>query len=257
MKKIIFAVSLALMLLLSSCGGAPETPSQSGAQPDAAETKTPSQSGEQSIVAETKTPPAKALLDILGSDAYLLHYQGTLTLDGETMELDVTYVTNGDDTSIVNVMDDMTAHILVKDGVTYQIDDAAKTYYEIMETDGTENVLEAAQYEPTARGEAEVFGKMLPYDEYLDGEDVTRFYFDGDRLFAVTNENSDSRSLLKVLELTDKIPAGALDLPVGYQKGEMASFTDGEISEDLQKELDAMMEGMKDGEFTGDPPNGK
>lgn len=162
-----------------------------------------------------------SLEEIVKGETYLLHYKGTVTFEGQSYETDVTFATNGEDTSIQNVMGDITGYILVKDGITYQIDNDAKTYTPIYDADGTENVLDTSDLESSGTSSAEVFGKTLPYKEYTDGDETTRFYFDGEKLYAVAVNSSESESLLQVIELTNQVPANMLELPSGYVEAEL------------------------------------
>ena len=223
MKKLaLFFLILTTVLALCACG---KDVGSEGQQPAAKQQV----ATEKDKSKQESKSQAAGFEKIVQGDSYLLNYQGTVTIEGQSIETDVTFATNGKDTSIQNKMGDVTAHILVKDGVTYQIDDSRKTYTAIYEAkgkeneaDGTEDVLASAKQEPSDTGTAEVFGKQLPYKEYTDGDEITRFYTDGDQLYAVSVKSPDHESLLRVLELTDEVPASMLELPSGYTEAKIS-----------------------------------
>ncbi len=234
-------LSIILLLILPGCSSSKEASTPQEPQRSSA----PTSSGERDLPGETSGLLPVGYQDIFNGGSYFLHYKGTVTFEGQTVECDVTYATNGTDTSVVNVMDGMTAHILVKDGVTYQIDDTAKTYYVIAETDGTENVLNIADKERAGESTGNVDGKALPYKEYQLGDETTRFYFNGEKLYAVSTQTPDSESLMIVLELTDQVPASALSIPDGYTESTGAAVSGGQISDDLQKQVDDLIKEME------------
>lgn len=241
MKKI-YLFFLMLTVLLSFCACTQETGSDGQ-----------NQIPEQQISAEGGGPEQSQGLsfeEILKGEAYLIHYKGTVTFEGQSFEADVTFATNGEDTSICNVMGDVTGHILVKDGVTYQIDDANKTYTAIYEEDGTNDILDTTDQEPSGTGTAEIDGKQLPYKEYVDGEETTRFYFEGDKFYAIATKSPESSSMMLVLKFTDKVPAGMLELPGGYVEAEGAAIPGEALSpENLDQYVDELNKEMESAEY--------
>ena len=249
MKKMMFVLPIMLFLILSGCGSLQEVTAPSETQRSSAQASfsepAPASSGEPALPDEKSGSLTADYPGIFDGGSYLLHYKGTITFEGQTIESDVTFATDGTDTSVINVMDGMTAHILVKDGVTYQIDDGARTYYAVAETDGTENVLSIADKDSVGKGTGNVDGKGLPYEEYRLGDETTRFYFNDSKLYAVSTKTPDSESLMIVLELTDQVPASALTIPAGYTEISGTAVPGGQIPDDLEKQVDDLIKEME------------
>jgi PBP1b-binding outer membrane lipoprotein LpoB len=250
-------VLIMLLLILSGCSSAQENSLQQETQRSSA----PASSVEPAMPSETSGSPPEDYQDIFNGGSYLLHYKGTVTFMGQTIESDVTFATDGGNTSVVNVLNGMTAHILVKDGVTYQIDDGAKTYYPIAETDATENVLNISGKKRVGEGTGNMDSKELTYEEYQFEDEKTRFYFNDKKLHAVSTKTPDSESLMIVLELTDQVPASALSIPADTEITDTA-ILDGQVPDDLKKQADELIKQMEgasylEGDYRNDIPPGE
>ena len=88
-------------------------------------------------------------------------------------------------------------------------------------------------------------GKLLPYEEYRFGDETTRFYFNDNKLYAVSTKTPDSESLMIVLDLTDQVPASALTIPAGYTEISAITVPGGQIPDDLEKQVDDLLKEME------------
>ena len=233
MKKLIsLLLTLLMVITLAACGGEQVAGASDQNKPDAAKQ-------------EMGDLLSKVYADSMKSGQFLLHYQGTVTAEGQTMEMDVTTAVDGETIATISVMNGMTVHTLLQDGVMYLIDDQNKTYSEMEMMAGLE-LGDTAELEYKGKGTATVDGKEMHYEEYAIENGLMRYYFDGDKLYAISETVGSEEMMMKVLEFSDKVPEDMVSIPAGYTKG-ASPFGGMTMDEATQKELeDALAEAGMD-----------
>lgn len=181
MKKICsFLLALLFIAALAGCG-ASESSQSSSTHPSSAEKFSESQSAPN----ELGELLGKTYTDLLGCGRYFLHYQGTISAEGMTMNVETTYAIDGNTVATTMIGEQIKTHTLIKDGVYYALNDTAKTYTVIEVPPEMEDPFSGEAMTYVGKGMATVDGKEMQYEEYNDGMSVLRFYFDGKTLSAI------------------------------------------------------------------------
>jgi hypothetical protein len=112
------------------------------------------------------------------------------------------------------------SRIIIKDGVTYIIDDANKF---IMQAAGDMNptvglMTDYSGIAKTGDGTGEINGRSLPYEEYTDGGTgaMVRYYLDGGQVYAIETEYEGYKTVMVITNPKNSVPPDAFDLPEGY-----------------------------------------
>jgi len=177
-------------------------------------------------------------IELMKSGKYLIHYKVTNSMAGESMTAEITTAVDGETIAATMVAEGAKTRSLIKDGAAYLIDDENKTYMK-MDLGSDMPLNESEMFENTAdlayvgSGTDKVDGRSLPYEEYgVEGETL-RFYMDGKTLYAITSKTGADLVEMVILEFTDKIPDGMMDLPEGYEENDFTAMGDaGETDEE-------------------------
>ena len=251
MKKLLLhllTLTLALSLTACSGGGNPASAEQSN-KPS---TSAPEQS--KSAAPESKAPSAPELLssayvDIMKDGRFYMRYTATVTTDEGDFESEIATATDGE--TVANIMDTVGIKMrtLVMDGSFYQIDDTSKTYMkiDIPETQMDTGLTETEDLVYLGSGTDSVNGKVLPYEEYQVSDGTIRFYMDGKNLYALVIKTADGDMTMVVQEISDKIPAGMLELQADYKETAMPTIAAGiEMDEETKQQLEELQEEFGD-----------
>jgi predicted small lipoprotein YifL len=249
MKKFLTAVlAIALSLSLAACGGT--TPAGSGEAPAgniATETTTEATTTTATTTEATTTEattteaitteaPADSLTGSVAMDKLVAKME-----DGEfgfdfvlTMKDNADISTVGSvavkDEKIDMIMDTEvlgepgTMHILVADGKTHILDDAAKTVFTMEEEIGLEmepfTDSDFADITLTETGEAEVYGETLTFEDYEQGGETVRFYVKNNEIYAYETMDGENAVLLIFTSFEDDVPDDRFVVPADYTEVE-------------------------------------
>lgn len=160
-------------------------------------------------------------------------YSFSLTLDDQNK---IDYVKSDNSAYIDSIYDGEETKNIIKNGTTYLLKDAQKTYYSYQnnETDlyKIENQLEELNDMNFKTGKESINGKRYSYEEYsveteflfkyFEDSELknvkTRFYYDNDKLVYVKTIVGDYQELLKV-ETSNNVDKNLLELPSDYNEG--------------------------------------
>lgn len=209
MKKIL-ALFLAMLLMFSlvACGGEDEGTDANEETNTAQEEQEPAGN------------PSDHYMEILKGGKYYMEYKAVMSYDGTETEIEAKVALDGEDMYIESAAEGINGKILILDGTMYLIDDASKQYMEMSaEAINEQEVLEAGEdVSFVESGKGDINGETLKYDKYTSrGEDMF-FYFDGDDLKYIVSGSEGEQMVMEIIEFTDKIPDGLLELPKDYTK---------------------------------------
>lgn len=258
MKKLltVLAAILLIMALLAGCGGSDEPAAEDGTVAEQ-ESDSGSEADEEETSAAAGMPEGKRLAglyqDMMKSGKYYMKYEAwTVPIEAADAEpqlaMIISIAFDGDDSDTMIESEGMGSfRNLSLNGVTYMINDADKTYIEMPETDEESaeglDLLTSEDLELVDTGKDVVLGVTMSYEEYESGGETLRYYFDGDELYAFVVHDALGDLVMKVIELSDKIPSEMLKMPAGYINQMEAAFdipTEGMSEEDI-KALEEMM----------------
>ena len=200
MKKI-FIVLLAVMMIFSmllvGCGGTSDK-ENNGAP------------------TEVSDRLSASYADMMKNGKFSIHYKTTITADGQSFDADITSVTDGSNVSNIIIMNGITNHTMIIDGTVYSLNDENKTYSKMEIPNMGTDILDAGNMEYAGDGKETINGKKLEYEEYtIDGGSM-RYYFDGTKLYGMSQKSEDGEMFMEIIEITDKIPSDALSIPSDY-----------------------------------------
>jgi hypothetical protein len=222
MKKLtIFALALLLTFSLAACGGgnnSGNTDNSSGTTGDSTSTDG---STETSGGADGQAAP---LIAYLMSGTFSYDFTMSSEIGGETVETSGSVAKEGDNLALTMDMavagQNVKSRIILKDGVTYVLDDANKL---IVETPGGEDatagvVPDYSSMVKTGDGTGEIDGKTLPYEEYAQGDADTpvRYYLENGQVYGIGVGAEGSETVMLITNASDSAPAGVFDLPSDY-----------------------------------------
>jgi hypothetical protein len=137
--------------------------------------------------------------------------KGSMAMDGKNMAITTEMTVEGQQVK---------SRVIIKDGVTYIVDDANKF---IMKVSGDMNATEGmmTDYSGIAligSGTGEIDGKTLPYEEYAESEmgATVRYYLDGGQVYGIESEYEGYKTVMIITNTSKIVPPGAFDLPEGY-----------------------------------------
>jgi hypothetical protein len=138
---------------------------------------------------------------------------GSIAVDGDKIAMVVTAEESGVE---------MTMGVIVKDGKTYliSVDDEYVLATEGSEFDLTEEFVDldfdGVVFE--GRGEGEVNGVTLPYEEYSeDGSDTVRFYLSDGMVYAIESYDGDITSTMIIENFTTDVDADYFEIPEDFE----------------------------------------
>jgi outer membrane lipoprotein-sorting protein len=113
----------------------------------------------------------------------------------------------------------MSAKIIIKDGITYIIDDASKMILSmagVSEESLGGMVGDYSGIVKTGSGTGEINGKNLPYEDYTTDGQLVRYFLDGGDVYAIQTEIDGYKTTMFISNASGNVPSGAFDLPEGY-----------------------------------------
>jgi hypothetical protein len=228
MKKLLtITLALVLALSLAACGasnnggGATTSPANNSTTTPAS--NTPAQTPETT----TPTGGGQAMDSLIGwMMGGTFSYDFTQTSegpDGKT-ESSGSMAMDGENYAVTTEMtvegQTVKSRVIIKDGTTYIVDDANKF---IMKAPGGMNptagmLTDYSGIAQTGSGTGEIGGKTLPYEEYAESETgaAVRYYLDGGQVYGIESEYEGYKTVMIITNPSNKVPAGAFELPTGY-----------------------------------------
>ncbi len=258
MKKGLSALLLLLLTisLIACSGGNKETPAASSEKATDISGAPTESTSTAAVTAEKNLEKllSESYINIMKSGKFLMRYTATITTEAGSTTCEITTATDGENMSTVMNMMGLKIRTLMLDNVFYQVDDATKTYMkiEIPAIDTQNGLTETENLTYLGKGTGQVNGKTLPYEEYTadstENGETMRFYMDGTNLYAISVKSAANEEMVMViLELTDKIPAGMLELPSDYSETTIPSIPSGiGMDEETQKELEDLQKQFED-----------
>jgi hypothetical protein len=213
---------LTLALSLAACGSTDDTSNDNaGTSPQAgsdATAATGSASQEPADGGQAMTSLIQWMIDGTFSYDFTMTAEGpegktestgSMAMDGKNMAVTTEMTVEGQQVK---------SRIIVKDDVTYIVDDANKL---IMKAPGGMNatagmITDYSGIAPVGSGTGEIGGKTLPYEEYSQEGAMVRYYMDGGQVYGIESEYEGYRSVMIITNPSKTIPSGAFDLPEGY-----------------------------------------
>ncbi|MDR1066540.1 MAG: hypothetical protein LBL35_03765 [Clostridiales bacterium] len=111
--------------------------------------------------------------------------------------------------------------IIVKDDVTYIIDDANKLITKASNLSAEVANGMIADYSGLKlvnSGAGEIDGKTLPYEEYEMNGSTVKFYLENGQVYGMESEIAGHKTVTIITNPSNKVPDGAFDLPAGYKE---------------------------------------
>jgi hypothetical protein len=202
----------------SSSRPSPKPPAEGGA-PSSGEPAQPSGNG--------GIPEGQAMASLIGwmmdgtfSYDFTMKTEGP---DGNT-EGSGSMAVDGDDVAMTMEMtvagQAVKSRTIKKGDAMYIVDDINKTIMEMpVEMDMTEGMMtDYSGIAKTGEGTGEIDGKTLPYEEYTESETgaTVRYYLEGGQVYGMESDLEGFKSVMIIKNPSNRVPAGALDLPAGY-----------------------------------------
>jgi predicted small secreted protein len=146
---------------------------------------------------------------IIEADGIWLNNSGSLSADGGNLAM-------SGEMSIEGILVKM--RVVHKDGKAYMIDEMNGIVIEIPpgEDDiAAELKTDYSGFVKTGEGAGEFDGRVLPYEEYTEGDTgvSVRFYLDGGVICGIEMNNGGYIFLMSIKNITNSVPAGVFDLP--------------------------------------------
>jgi len=213
MKKLTtLALVLVLALSLTACGKK---------TPDGA-TGNPSEDVTQTTPVENESASLENLMDWMRGGTFYFAYTNEMEYEGIPMTSKGSYATDGGnyaistETTILGQV--MKNRIIAKGGVTHIIDDEEKTIRKSTADVSrySEQIADVSKLNLKGQGQGEVKGKVLPYEEYIDGDMTIRYYMDGGKVYAIESEGEGAKSVMVIENASKTVPKGIFDLPADY-----------------------------------------
>ncbi|MDR1736481.1 MAG: hypothetical protein LBR85_06405 [Oscillospiraceae bacterium] len=255
-KLIVVALALVLTVSLAACGGngasAPPVSSRTSNPPPPSDTQNPNPAPPTQSAATQPSggevpggQSVDSLIDWMTDGTYSYDFKmisegsdgkfegsGSMAADGGNMAQTTEMTVEGQSVK---------SSVIIKDGVTYIIDDASKM---IMTMPGGANpnegmVTDYSGITLVGSGTGEIDGKTLPYEEYA--EDVSgasvKFYIENGEIYGIESEAEGMKTVMTLTNQSDSVPSGAFDLPSGYttiDAGGMGNFGGGYLPEGFE-----------------------
>ena len=232
MKRIfVFLLVVVLVFALAACGGG-------GSDSDVSEPivplDIPALLDEEEPALDDDGPADGAGPDLLDTlicwmigGTFSYDFESTVTGGGETIEQVGTMAVDGSNFAIASEMsvagEKVKSKIISKDGKMYVIDDENRMVIIMSGMSGLGDMLEGTMtdysgIEEVGSGMGEIGGKTLPYVEYRESElgSIVKYYMDGGQVYGIESEFEGYKSVLIITNASNKVPAGAFDIPSGY-----------------------------------------
>ncbi|MDR0852726.1 MAG: hypothetical protein LBN36_09530 [Clostridiales Family XIII bacterium] len=164
-----------------------------------------------------------SLISWMKSGTFSYDYKMLSEGGGQTTEAAGSMALDGDNIAIASEMtqggQQIKSRIIIKDGTTYVIDDTNKFMIKIAGSGADMTGGLATDYsgiELVGSGTGEIDGKTLPYEEYTSEGVSVKYYMDGGKVYGFESEYEGYKTVMIITNASNRVPAGAFDLPTGY-----------------------------------------
>jgi hypothetical protein len=151
------------------------------------------------------------VMKLIAGSELMMEFPGSLAVDGDNWATSIEMSIGGFD---------VRSRVIQRDGKMYTIDDVHMFYMETPpDTDDPTQGMQTdfSRIVKVGEGRGDFEGRNLPYEEYTeDGGPKSRFYLDGGNLVGIVSDFDGITSVLVISNLSNRVPPGVFDLPVGY-----------------------------------------
>jgi hypothetical protein len=165
-------------------------------------------------------------VEMMLNGKFFLHYTSSEIFDGADMESEYKMAYDNKKLYMSITNESFSVTTISDESSVIFIDDASKTYYKTSVLEDVEP--EAAEDEEFLTGEDYTFltsgknklgGRELYYEEYSTGHDsLVRYYFDGEKLYAIEGIIDGQSDVMYVIEMTDKVDPSLFKVPADYSE---------------------------------------
>ncbi|MBQ3379349.1 MAG: hypothetical protein IJG50_05715 [Clostridia bacterium] len=180
---------------------------------------------EEADVSEEDRLLSEPYVEMMTQGKFFIHYTSTDVLDGEATEAEYKMAYDDKKLYMSMVSEDFSMTTISNESTMYLIDDASKTYYKMsvsedeMENTDDEELMTENEYVFVGVGENKLGGKNLYYEEYTAGSgSLVRYYFDGDKLYAIEGITDGESSVMYIIEMTDNVDPSLFSVPDDYSE---------------------------------------
>lgn len=166
--------------------------------------------------------PSDTLIDWMIGGTYYMKYTLDMEADGGLMTMKGVMAVQDDNISSTSEMivagQTVKSRMLALGKTTYIIDDSLKMIMKspISFSDLNQGTANYSKMKKTGSGTGTVKGKTLPYEEYQSDGVTSKFYIDGNKVYAIESTGKGTKTLLIIEEQSKTVPRGSFDLPNGY-----------------------------------------
>lgn len=221
MKKILILLLVLVLvpaMLLTGCGGSDSTPEAE--QPvDGAEEQSEETSEGMEGMGDLLSA---AYVDMMKENKYLMSYKATMEYEGQSTVMEATVAVIGEDMSMTSKGEGFESSMIIKGDKIYMIDHASKTVTSFAQTQDMVDQMDTGTIDAEGinyLGSGKEDG--LVFEEYATLNGSMKYYFDGKKLVKISVDSDDGTMVMEILEMSDDVPAGMFEIPVGYQQIEI------------------------------------
>lgn len=218
MKKLIFCVSIVLLISLFAIGcGKTSQPAQSAASSNA-QNNTNTSSGKPSVNSDNLGAKlSAAYADMMKNKKYFMKYKTTMNFEGQSAEAESSVAVSDSNMAVTTTVNGIKSTVISKDGKTFMLNDAEKTVMELpqdMQKNTQQNNIETNGLTYVGSGTED----NLAYEKYSTTAGDIKYYFAGNKLVKISVENQGQNLVMNIIEMSNNIPNSMFEIPSDYQK---------------------------------------
>lgn len=218
MKKLIFCVSIVLLISLFAIGcGKTSQPAQSAASSNA-QNNTNTSSGKPSVNSDNLGAKlSAAYADMMKNKKYFMKYKATMNFEGQSAEAESSVAVSDSNMAVTTTANGIKSTVISKDGKTFMLNDAEKTVMELpqdMQKNTQQNNIETNGLTYVSSGTED----NLAYEKYSTTAGDIKYYFAGNKLVKIFVENQGQNLVMNIIEMSNNIPNSMFEIPSDYQK---------------------------------------
>lgn len=220
MKKLLSYVLILLLMSLISIGcGKTSQPAQAEPSSSTQNSKTDTSSGKTPANSDNLGAKLSTVYaDMMKNNKYLMKYKMTSNFEGESIEIEATVATSGDNMAVTSIAKGIKTTIISKGNKTYMVDHSEKMVIEIpqgsAQKNAKENEIETDGLTYVSSGAED----GLNYEKYSTTNGVIKYYFDGKKLVKIAVEIEGQTSVMNILEMSNNVSDSMFEIPSDYQK---------------------------------------
>ncbi|MEG1560464.1 MAG: hypothetical protein RRY79_00150 [Clostridia bacterium] len=241
-KTLTFVLALVFVLSLMSSCAPQDKPLPSTAPNSGSPVKTDAPAASPSTTPEASNLPmptdlkSDKIYEAMKNSTYYM--KATAYIMG--MEMNIITAVSGENSENITEVADAASHTLLIDGFVYTLDEGTKTYTKVKIESEKDEEATANDYGTlvfSTKGNSAIAAlsgkdnKSYEFEEFtftteVDDSSITatlRYYFDGDKLYAMETIMLDMSTIMVITEFSDTIPAGMMVLPEGYTEAKPKS----------------------------------